>query len=267
MLLFWWQKILNKYKIPILYLRKIRCNIEAKERIIIMLSKVFNKYKLEVRGIIHIGAHLGQEYQIYRKFFTTQPITWIEADTVVYERLKKSMEHDDGVVCINAAVSNKQGLATFHRANNEQSSSLLELGTHSTVHPNIVFTEQFTVETNTLDALSEIHKLFGANLMVLDVQGAEGMVIAGAKKLLKRVDYIYTEVNRDELYLGCTKLDAFDIIMFELGFKRVEIFLNAKLGWGNAFYIKEDRISRLRSQFYRFIHTLKQIVKRLRRLF
>ena len=31
------------------------------------LEKIVRKYNLNIRGIIHIGAHLGQEYPVYKE--------------------------------------------------------------------------------------------------------------------------------------------------------------------------------------------------------
>ncbi len=210
------------------------------------LARLHKMLDLNVRGIVHIGAHLGQEYKDYREQFPDQTITWIEADPVICEQLAKAMQHDDKVSCLNAVVSDSRQTLQFNRANNGQSSSFLPLGTHSVIHPDVYYVDSFSVETVTLDELARSHGLDQSNFLAMDVQGAEGKVIAGGQHFLQGVDYIYSEVNRDELYLGCTTLDSFENSLCDLGFTRVELMMNKRAGWGDAFYVRRELTSHFR---------------------
>ena len=223
------------------------------------LTDICKRHKVRANGIVHLGAHLGQEQELYRRLFPDQRIVWIEADPVVYARLKDSMEQEAKVTCINAVVSDVRETVTFNRANNEQSSSLLPFGTHSIVHPNVEFVDSFSVETVTLDDLAKTFDFEGFNFLLLDIQGAEGKAISGAKQFLKQVDYIYSEVNRDELYTGCTTLVAFDEILWNLGFVRVELSMREVHGWGDAFYVRRTAatLARLRvRQLWSYVKSL-----------
>jgi hypothetical protein len=53
-----------------------------------------------------------------------------------------------------------------------------------------------TVQAETLDAFCYRHSLDRINILKLDVQGAEGMVLRGAKGLLSQeaIDLVFTEV-------------------------------------------------------------------------
>lgn len=203
---------------------------------LISLENLYNKYmKGGVTGVIHVGAHDGEEYEEYRDYFGAVPITWIEGDPEVADRLLRRMTHDPLTRTISAVIADEVGrTVTFHRANNEQSSSFLELGTHAQVHPEVEYVDSFQAVTMTLDSLP----LLGGNFLNMDLQGAEGMAIAGAQEFIKRVDYVYTEVNRDALYQGCTLFNQFVSIMGDLGFKMVESIIYENLGWGDAFFIR-----------------------------
>ena len=216
------------------------------------LAHLNRKLGLDVRGIVHVGAHLGQEYETYREQFPDQVITWIEADPVVHERLVRRMRHKRNVSCLNAVVSDVRETVTFNRASNEQSSSLLPLGTHSEVHPNVHYVDSFSAETVTLDELARSHGFSRSNFLAIDVQGAEGKVIAGARQFLQGVDYIYSEVNRDELYLGCTTLGAFEDMLWEQGFARAALKIQKRSGWGDGFYVRRTLVSRHRDLLNRF---------------
>lgn len=207
----------------------------------IELADVRERLDLKVRGIVHVGAHLGQEYEEYRRLFPNQEITWIEADPITFKRLSQRMQHYKNVHCINAVVADSRQKVTFNRANNEYSSSFLPLGTHSVVHPEVWYVDSFSAETVTLDDLAQIYGFGQSNFLSMDVQGAEAKVLAGGKRFLRGVDYIYSEVARDELYLGCTQLASFDNVLWKLGFARVELVMHEDLGWGNAFYVRQRR--------------------------
>ncbi len=202
------------------------------------LDALCKKHNVRARGIVHVGAHLGQEYQAYRKLFPDQKITWIEADPAIYEQLADAMKNEANVSCLNEVVSDVRETVTFNRANNQQSSSFLDLGTHSVAHPDVWFVDSFEAETVTLDHLARGSHFNHANFLVMDIQGAEGKAISGSSQFLKQIDYVYSEVNRDELYVGCTTLTAFDKLLERAGFIRVETSLREYEGWGDAFYVR-----------------------------
>jgi hypothetical protein len=53
------------------------------------------------------------------------------------------------------------------------------------------------------------------------------------------MDYIIAEVNRDELYENCARVDEIDSFLSEYGFERKETNWEGQT-WGDAFYIKTD---------------------------
>jgi hypothetical protein len=80
------------------------------------------------------------------------------------------------------------------------------------------------------------------NFINLDIQGAELPAIKGLGKLLKLVDYIFVEVNRREVYMNCTIVSDLDSFLSENGFKRVTTRWYFRQGWGDALYIRENKI-------------------------
>jgi hypothetical protein len=46
-----------------------------------------------------------------------------------------------------------------------------------------------------------------------------------------------TEVNKDQVYVGCTQIGEIDEILSD--FKRVETFWVGNQGWGDALYIRK----------------------------
>ena len=203
---------------------------------LIPLSVIHHKYNMKVSGVLHVGGHYGEECTAYRTQGYT-PVYWIEADSTSIPNLKKAVERY-GQHVIEALVSDVPGDVTFNVANNGQSSSILEFGTHSNEHPDVVFTGAKTLTATTIDILAEEGIIGPCNFMNLDIQGAELMALKGGEKYLEGVDYIYTEVNRKELYKGCVLLPELDRWLSQKGFTRVELEMTIH-GWGDALYVRK----------------------------
>jgi hypothetical protein len=72
----------------------------------------------------------------------------------------------------------------------------------------------------------------------IDVQGYELEVFKGAEKTLEHIDYIISEINRDDVYKNCAKINELQFFLSRFGFKLVE---ENWLGgiWGDGFFIKQ----------------------------
>ena len=58
---------------------------------------------------------------------------------------------------------------------------------------------------------------------------------------MQNIDYIYTEVNKEELYEGCDIVDAIDDFLYDQGFIRLETAWT-HANWGDALYVKAPKI-------------------------
>jgi FkbM family methyltransferase len=191
---------------------------------------------ITVRGIIHIGAHLCEEIDTYKKW-NVHPnnVIWIDANETLVEQNRAS--GIPNLYC--AALDEITRTAEFRITNNGQSSSLLELGTHADDYPHIVVVETRTVNTTTLPEFLKGHRLTPTdyNLWNLDIQGVELQVLRGASILLDDVDAIYTEVNSQEVYKGAGLISEIDSLLANHGFKRVLTYMTSA-GWGDALYVR-----------------------------
>lgn len=204
---------------------------------------LIQSYGLKVKGIIHVGAHFGEEHEQYQQN-GVEDIIFIEPCKPAFEKLIERVGDVYTIVCINKACGGYTGRASMYveTANNGQSNSLLQPFLHVTQYPNIVFDRSEDVQIDLLDNIyadcmnfaiesSVIH-----NMLVMDTQGFEMGVLTGANKTLEQIDYVYTEVNRAELYKDCTRIEALDTMLFE--FERVNT--NWAGGtWGDALYIRK----------------------------
>lgn len=206
---------------------------------LIGLPGLIQRHDLQIRGIIHVGAHHGQEYQDYVDAGVID-IVFVEPCKQAFNVLRQLHGHKPGVSLFNYALGEEVGTATMHveRANTGMSNSLLKPALHQEHYPNIVFDNSEDVSVRRLDGLA-IDDRKKYNLLMMDVQGYEKYVLRGGSEVLKGIDYIYTEVNDQELYEGCTKIEELDV-MLAPEFRRVETKWAGDKGWGDAVYIRDN---------------------------
>lgn len=198
------------------------------------LEKLTKQYAMNVRGVLHIGAHHGLENKVYEKLGYPNRM-FFEPSKKTFEILKSNVE---GHTLHNVALGPEPGEMELYveTANEGQSSSLLKPLLHLQQYPGITFPSKETVIVETLDRVVECKQDY--NFINMDVQGYELEVLKGAKETLPFIDYIMCEVNRAELYEGCCFIQDLDGYLKDFGFNRVET--NWMGGtWGDAFYIKK----------------------------
>ena len=207
------------------------------------LVNLSREHFITPRGVIHIGAHMGQELGQYQAM-NIPKILFVEANPIVAKRLEKQVENLPYVQVVNCAISDENGSVNLHLTANEQSSSILPLKEVTNIYPSITETDRITVEAKRLDQLLEDLKLNLAeyNLLNIDIQGAELLALQGATNLLKYVDAINTEVNYEELYEGCALIDEIDEFLDQHGFERVAT-TTPHPTWGDAFYRRKPVVT------------------------
>ena len=111
---------------------------------------------------------------------------------------------------------------------------------HAERHPQVRYVSTLRLRTSTLDRIvfetpSLDYRLL--DCLVLDVQGAEAKVLAGAKRTLGLCRFVFVEVSEGGIYKGDMPKEAiFDMLKVE-GFVLKSLDINWA-GWGNAFLVK-----------------------------
>jgi FkbM family methyltransferase len=184
-------------------------------------------------GVVHVGAHEAEESEYYQRFGFGNVI-WVEAQPDLIEKLKSKIVPPSRV--IHALVWNESGVEMqLKLASNGQSTSLFELGTHKESYPNIEVSGFAELTTSRLEDILPLD--IDYNFLNLDIQGAEFEAIEGLGSLLLKFDYIYTEVNRAQLYKGIKEITAIDDYLGLQSFQRVAtVWTDAD--WGDALYIR-----------------------------
>jgi len=203
---------------------------------LISLSRAIQKHGMKIKGVIHVGAHYGQEYPEY-KAAGAECVLFIEPCDQAFKVLQHTFADMPDVTLFQSACGSEFSVGTMHveQANMGMSNSLLKPAKHLQQYPSIQFTETEEVEIRQLDEIIS-HLQFTGNFLVMDVQGYELEVLKGSQETLKQIDYVYCEINRDEVYEGCAKVWELDTFLGEFGFTRVETSW-AGGTWGDAIYI------------------------------
>jgi len=194
------------------------------------------KYKMDVKGIIHIGGHYGEEIDEYIRN-GIQEIVIFEPLSDSFDILCENIQElNANIIAHQVALGSEETTATMYVSDNEkQSSSLLKPKVHITHHPHVKFPETEEVEVKVLDDFDYTKY----NFINMDVQGYELEVLKGATETLKHVDYVYCEVNRDEVYEGNAYVEELDEFLSAYNMERVETSWEGQI-WGDALYLKKS---------------------------
>ena len=196
---------------------------------------------LEVRTLLHIGAHTGQEAGYY-KALGVQRVIFVEAIPAIFEKLQENLQKYPNYIGLCALCSSESGAEVqFNVSSNDGgSSSMLGLGNHAELYPDITYVETLTLKTVTADELIATHAPgLQFDLVVLDTQGAEMQVLRGATQILNSAKALWIEVSEEPLYEnGCTFEDVSAYVrQYDFRLRHVQI---NRQGWGDALYVKRS---------------------------
>jgi FkbM family methyltransferase len=189
--------------------------------------------------LLHIGANTGSESAYYSSHGIE---AWhVEAIPDVYEKLVATCSRHSDQHPIQACLSSKAGdRIPFNIASNSYSSSMLALGRHQEAHPSIHYVQSIELVSTTIDELAASGVIPSTiDFLVIDVQGAEKLVLEGAAQWLRSANLkgALVETSVEPLYEGgATYLEigallrSFDLHLCECSFN-----LN---GWCDALFAR-----------------------------
>lgn len=206
------------------------------------LKQLFLERQLSLRGVIHVGAHHGQELSLYvqmgaQEIALFEPLASninILATNVAALQLTSSVPRVD---FYQLALGSTHQQSNMTLASNQgQSSSLLKPKQHLQRHPNVTFEGSETVCVTRMDRIiTQPHRY---NLLCIDVQGYELEVLKGAGEfILKHIDAICCEVNRAEVYEGNAMVGEIDRYLETFQFTRLTTVWSGDI-WGDALYVR-----------------------------
>jgi len=197
-----------------------------------------NYFLREVSGVIHVGAHLGEERDIYAK--RDLSVFWVEPDPELLPQLEKAIAGYPKQRASRDLLMDADGRKyEFHiSSNNGESSSVLEIAGHKEMWANVSYVKTIPLISTTLSALVKRAKLDMSQYdsLVMDTQGSELHILKGAVDILDRFKFIKTEVADFELYKDCCRLSDMDQFLAQHHFRRVKTWAFAhKAGLGSLY--------------------------------
>ena len=172
--------------------------------------------------IVDIGAHKGQ-FALASRFYTDAKIISFEPLKRPAKIFKNVFKDDHNVKLFHNAIGPKNMSSTMNVCHDDDSSSLLEIGsTQKSIYKSKhVSTE--TIKVAPLHDFIDESSICEPALLKIDVQGFEDHVVEGCASIIHKFDYIYCECSFVELYKGqafaheiVDKLDSFGFVVNDI---------------------------------------------------
>ena len=206
------------------------------------LEYLHKKFLIKPKGIIQVGGFLSSEYIAFQKL-NINNLIFIEANPSIIDRLKNNVDADCKV--LNELITDQDYKEyEFKISNHTQSSSILEFDKHKIYHPDMsTVVETIDLTSITLDTLidRENININKYDMLMIDVQGAEMLVLKGFSKNLNNIKYVYTELNFDSMYNNCVLEPELTEYMKQNDFVLLDYFDTGK-GWGDGVYVHKREL-------------------------
>jgi len=194
----------------------------------------------EISQILIVGAFDAGEVDRMQRGYSRARFLCFEPNPKTYEALVRKFAGRPNVSVAGRALGRAAGKAQFYELSVAGNGSLLEPDMEKWLAANQQSRQSktsFEVEVSTLDR--ETGDLPVIDLLWIDVQGAEGEVLAGGPETLQRTRSVFIEVALTQSpYQGAllfpeikTRLESNDFLCVGLG-------VEAWNGTGNAFFVK-----------------------------
>lgn len=201
--------------------------MKLSEEILSERQSLLLQYIVRSTGIMHLGAHRGQEASKYSNL--NKDVIWVEAMPDMHALLSKNIEKFANQQAFCALLLDSDGKQqTFNISNNNSgvSSSIFDFGDFgdgkNTLWPDLglKMVNQITLPSVTLDTLLSANDIQAKyfDYWVVDLQGAELLALKGAKNSLKSCKALYVEVSEVEVYKEAVQFEDLKKFLGQNGF-------------------------------------------------
>jgi FkbM family methyltransferase len=186
--------------------------------------------------ILDVGAHVGLVTRKYRQLFPHAIIHSFEPFPPSYEKLKDRVgANNANTQTHNLALCDKNGSINFNVNSSAATNSILPTDPKGSKFwsRGLLETQQhLQVSTTTIDSFCEEQKIKKIDILKLDVQGAEFLVLSGAKHMLAQhlISVIYLEILMAPTYAGQRNLFEYINLLAPLGYNFFDFYNPVRKG-------------------------------------
>jgi FkbM family methyltransferase len=174
--------------------------------------------------VYDIGASYGDYTCAFAKAANVARVYAFEPIPAVFRALTARTAALPQVTCLNLALGDTSGSATFHESAFSYSSSMLPMeDLHKAEFPESAATKPIEVKVERLDDVVARQNLAPPDFLKLDVQGFEDRVLKGGEATVRAARYCMLEMSLFRLYQGAPLFDDIYVTMRRLGFTLVAI--------------------------------------------
>ena len=214
---------------------KIQRTKNKSTRIDFVFSKAFEMQKYLTKKtneevvIFDIGACDGGTALTYKTLFPMSKIYSFEPFPESFSALVKNTSAYKDIISINKGLGEREGTTKFNSNSYAPTNSLLKThqsGAQVWGDGLLDTLETVEVELTTIDSFVKANEIQNIDILKMDVQGAEYMVINGAKETLKKgiVQIIYTEIITLPTYEQQLDFDEMINLLKANGFKLYNLY-------------------------------------------
>jgi FkbM family methyltransferase len=196
--------------------------------------------------VIHVGANTGQERELYNQHQLN--VLWVEPIDTIFKQLQDNIRPYEKQKAVQALLMDHSGQDTVLKVANNggASSSIFDLGQHKEMWPEVEYCDSRVIMSTTLDILVAVHEGDTSvyDTLVLDVQGAELLVLKGGLEVIKQLNYVRLEAADFEAYQGGTMRKEVVRFLRELNFIEVSAVPFASSEFGTYFDLIFKKLDR-----------------------